>query len=289
MPENDKDKDKDNGNNTPAKAEGGGAVATVERNPMDVSTYRILGRSKEGVEHAMSVLVNNLRGDKISERDLPRVTVPAQGNTIWTIPTTEGDQHYEEITGILIEYTSPRAYWSKALDPGNIVPPDCSSTDGIRGTGDPGGDCYSCPFNVFGTALGEGQHGKACKEKKMLFLLQPDRTLPLVIQAPSTSLKGVRDYVVALGNIDELPFHAVYTELKLEKVGTGPMAYGRIVPKNVGPVEVEFLPQIEAYQKAFSAILGTQAVDIVPDVEDAPAGDPAGDREGAQEAAAVTA
>ena len=265
MPEKD-----NNQNGAPAKTEEGGAVATVERNPMDVSTYRILGRSKEGVEHAMGVLVNNLRGDKISERDLPRVTVPAQGNTIWTVPTTEGDKHYEEITGVLVEYTSPRAYWSKPLEPNNVVPPDCSSPDGIKGFGDPGGECLRCPLDIFGTALGEGQHGKACKEKRMLFMLQPDRTLPLVIQAPSTSLRAVRDYVVGLGNIDELPFHAVYTQLTLEKIGTGAMAYGKIVPKNMGPIEEDYLPQIEAYQKAFGTILGTQRLEIVPDIEDVP-------------------
>ena len=275
MPE----KDKENPNNTPAKAEKGGEI---ERVSTDVSTYRILGRSKEGVEHAMGVLVNNLRGDKLSERDLPRVTVPAQGNTVWTVPTTEGDKHYEEITGILIEYTSPRAYWSKPLEPGNVVPPDCSSPDGIKGIGDPGGDCVGCPFDVFGTALGEGQHGKACKEKRMIFVLQPDRTLPLVVQAPSTSLRSIREYVVGLGNIEELPFHAVYTQLTLEKVGTGPMAYGKIVAKNIGPVEEEYLPQIEAYQRAFSTILGTHVVDILPDVEDTPSvpeDTPEGDRE----------
>ena len=281
MPDNEKDKDnnKDNkDNNTPAKAgqEGGEIV----RNPNDVSTYRILGRTREGVEQAMGVLVNNLRGDKLSERDLPRVTVPAQGNTIWTVPTTEGDKHYDEITGILVEYTSPRAYWSKPLEPGNVVPPNCSSPDGIKGFGEPGGDCLGCPFDAFGTALGEGQNGKACKEKKMIFLLQPDRTLPLVIQAPSTSLRSIRDYVVGLGNIDELPFHAVYTQLTLEKVGAGPMAYGKIVAKNVGPVEREFIPQIEAYQTAFKKILGTHVVDILPDTEDTPAGEAAGVVEG---------
>ena len=234
---------------------------------------------------SMGVLVNNLRGDKLSERDLPRVTVPAQGNTVWTVPTTDGDKHFDEITGILVEYTNPRAYWSKPLEPGNVVPPDCSSPDGIKGFGEPGGDCLGCPFNVFGTALGEGQNGKACKEKKMLFLLQPDRTLPLVIQAPSTSLRSIRDYVVALGNIDVLPFHAVYTQLTLEKVGTGPMAYGKIVAKNVGPVEEEYIPQIEAYQKGFATILGAHVVDIVPDTEDTPTGEPDGALEGAVEGA----
>ena len=77
----------------------------------------------------------------------------------------------------------------------------------------------------------------------------------------------------------EPPFHAVYTELSLENVGTGLMASGRIVPKDVGPVEEEYLLQVEAYQKAFSAFLGTQAVDIIPDAEDTPAGDPEGTEE----------
>ena len=253
-----------NGNDI-AKAPKAGTAAKVERNPKEIGTYRIFGRPAEEVEKAMTILKNNLRGQKLTERDLPRVTVPAGGNTIWTVHTPEGDEHHEELTGILIEYTMPRAYWEKPLTPGNVVPPDCSSPDGIKGVGKPGGDCPSCPFNLYGTAQGEGQTGKACKEKRMLFMVRPDHTLPMVVQAPSTSIRHTFDYVMGLGN-DETTFHSVYTQLGLEKVGMEPMAYSRITFKNVGAVDEEYLPRIEAYQKAFADILGS-IVEVTADSE----------------------
>ena len=114
-------------------------TAVLERDPADVSTYRILNRSEEEIAKAMDIFQHNLRGQKITERDLRRVKVPPQGITIWSIPSTEGDIHAEEITGILVEYTTPRAYWDRPMDPNTLTPPNCSSHDGLMGIGDPGG------------------------------------------------------------------------------------------------------------------------------------------------------
>ena len=99
------------------KAPQGGAVAVV-RDPMEAATYRILNRSEEDIDRAMNVFQHNLRGQKLTHMDLPRVKVPPQGMTIWSIPSTEGDIHTEEITGILVEYTTPgptgRSRWTPA-------------------------------------------------------------------------------------------------------------------------------------------------------------------------------
>ena len=81
-------------------------TAVLERDPSDVSTYRILNRSEEEIAKAMDIFQHNLRGQKITERDLRRVKVPPRGITIWSIPSTEGDVHTEEITGILVESTT---------------------------------------------------------------------------------------------------------------------------------------------------------------------------------------
>ena len=246
------------------KADQAGAVTVWD--PADASTYRILNRSQEGVEKAMQIFSDNLRGQKLTERNLPRVTVPPNGITLWTVPGTEGDEHHEELTGILVEYTTPRAYWDKPMEPGNTTPPSCSSHDGMKGVGDPGGTCYLCPFDKFGTALGESQNGKACKEKRMLFLLRPDSILPLVIQGPSTSIPGILKYVVGLSN-EEVPFHHVYTRLTLEKVPAGSLAYSRIVLRSMGPVPEEYIPQIEAYQATLTELLGTHQLDVIADAE----------------------
>ncbi len=54
--------------------------AVIERDPADVSTYRILNRSEEEVAKALDVFQHNLRGQKITERDLPRIKVPPRGS-----------------------------------------------------------------------------------------------------------------------------------------------------------------------------------------------------------------
>ena len=215
----------------------------------------------------MEVFHHNLRGQKLTELNLPRTKVPPQGMTIWSLPGAEGDIHIEEITGILVEYTTPRAYWDKPLEPGNVTPPNCSSPDGIRGTGDPGGPCHLCPFSKYGSNPREGSNGQACSEKRMLLLLRPDSILPLVVQAPSTSIRNVFDYTMNLANDQELPFHHVYTQLTLEKVGGGGLEYSKVNLKSLGPVAEEYIPRIETYQASFIKMLGTQQIEVVADTE----------------------
>ena len=274
--ENDKDQ------NQEGTAENSTQVAVIERNPSDVSTYRILNRSEEDIAKAMDIFQHNLRGQKITERDLRRVKVPPQGITIWSIPTTEGDIHTEEITGVLVEYTTPRAYWDKPMDPNTLTPPNCSSPDGINGIrgdglpgkpGEPGGPCYLCPFSKYGSDPREDSNGQACKEKRMLFLLRPDSLLPLVVQAPSTSIRNVFDYTMGLANEEEVLFHNVYTMLTLEKVNAGGgIDFGKVVLKNVGRVPEEYHSALEIYRNKLSNIIGAQEMEILPDDENETAG-----------------
>ena len=248
------------------KAPQGGDVA-VARDPMDVSTYRILNRSEEQIVKAMEVFQHNLRGQKLTDLDLPRVKVPPQGMTIWSIPSTEGDIHVEEITGILVEYTTPRAYWDKPMEPGSVTPPVCSSPDGVKGVGEPGIACHTCPFSKFGSDPREDSNGQACKEKRMLFLLRPDSLLPVVVQAPSTSIRNVFDYTMGLANELEMPFHHVLTKLTLEKVGNGGVEYSKVVLQNAGAVPEEYHNALESYRTGLANIVGTHGVDVIPDEE----------------------
>ena len=193
-----------------------------------------------------------------------------------------------------MEYTTPRAYWDKPLEPGTVTPPACSSPDGIKGTGDPGGLCHLCPMSKFGSDPREGSNGQACKEKQMLFLLRPDSILPLVVQAPSTSIRNVFDYTMSLANDQEMPFHHVYTELTLEKVGSGGLEYSKVNLKSAGPVPEEYIPQVEAYQASLTKLLGAQEIGVVADTDniiDADAGsvDPPDEPNGAEPNGAETA
>ena len=249
------------------KAPQAGAVAVVERDPADASTYRILNRTEEELKRTMEVFHHNLKNQKLTELNLPKAKVPPQGMTIWSIPGAEGDTHSEDITGILVEYTTPRAYWDKPLEPGNVTPPSCSSPDGIKGTGDPGGLCHLCPMSKYGSNPREGSNGQACSEKRLLLLLRPDSIMPLVVQAPSTSIRNVFDYTMNLANEQEMAFHHVYTQLTLEKVGSGGLEYSKVNLKSLGAVPEEYIPRIEAYQASLINLLGTQDIGVVADTD----------------------
>ncbi len=56
------------------------AGAVVERDPADASTYRILNRTEEELNRTMDVFHHNLRGQKLTELNLPRVKVPPPGD-----------------------------------------------------------------------------------------------------------------------------------------------------------------------------------------------------------------
>ena len=263
MPKKDNNElDQKPANGTPAN----GTTAIVERDSGDVTTYRILNRDPEDIARAMEIFHHNLRGQKLTELNLPRVKVPPQGITVWSVPGPEGDSHQETLKGILVEYTTPRVYWDKPMEPGSLTPPVCSSPDGVKGIGTPGGPCHLCPLSKFGSDPREESNGQACKEKRMLFLLTADSLLPTVIQGPSTSIRNVFDYTMGLAN-EETLFHHVYTELSLEKVASGGVEYGKVALRNAGSVDQEYHDRLESYREGLSNILGAQTVEVLPDAE----------------------
>ena len=212
--------------------------------------YQALSSSPEEMTEFLRVIKANLGADKITERDLDRIVLPAGGSRQWEVPTLDGSEYSEAIEGIIIHHTLPRARWETDLEEGGIKsPPDCSSPDGITGYGDPGGDCFTCQFNEWGSAnRGEG---KACKEKRMLFVLRPTDILPVVVQAPTTSLQPVKKYFLRL--VQQAPpqrFYHCYTRLELEKVEANPFDYSRIVLRSTGPVPTELREQLDNYIQA---------------------------------------
>ena len=196
----------------------------------------------------------------INAWDLPRVTLPAGGGTIWEIPGAGEPEHSPSIRGIIIHATSPRAYWEKSLEEsGGSMPPDCSSVDGIRGT--IYGDCYECEFNQWGSA--ETGEGKACKEKRMLFVLREGSYLPLVVQAPSTSIPAVKNHFVRSASEYGLPYKFVESELKLEKYGSGAFPYSRIVPSITKALSREEKAVLSEYIEHISPAFRTPQATVI--------------------------
>lgn len=121
-----------------------------------------------------------------------RIKIPAGGSTAFEIPG-DGDEMEmaKEVKGVILLHHPAYAYYTEKYS-GGSNPPDCGSFNGIQGTGNPGGACASCPYNQFGS--GEGQ-SKACKNRRMLYILMENELFPMVLSLPTGSLKEFTRYV----------------------------------------------------------------------------------------------
>lgn len=121
-----------------------------------------------------------------------RVKIPAGGATAFEIPGDNDDtEMVKEIRGIILLHHPAYAYYRDKYQ-GGSNPPDCGSFDGVNGTGNPGGLCAECPYNRFGS--GEGQ-AKACKNRRMLYILMENEMFPVTLSLPTGSLKDFTKYV----------------------------------------------------------------------------------------------
>lgn len=184
-------------------------------------------------EALRAIFKDNVGNDGVGAFDLPRVKIPAAGGQSWTVPTLEGDTTSKVVRGIIVHQRDVRSYWKEKFGetpPG--TPPSCSSEDGITGHGMPGGCCGTCPLNEWGSA-GDGKKGKACRQVKMIFLVQPDEFMPIVMVLAPTSIPATKKYFLLLSS-RALSYHNVITEFILERAQSGGgIAYSRAVPRMV--------------------------------------------------------
>ena len=199
-------------------------------------------------------VAENLKGEQITEFDLPRVKVPAGGGTAWQVPTLEGVKNVDAIEGLILYAGIRRAFWEDPNPTGDA--PDCASKDGLVGIGDPGIECAVCPHNEWGSAVkqnGQPGAGKRCREMRSLLILRPEDNLPIFISAPPSSLRGWKRYLMTLPGI---PLVQVVTRLKLkpEKNGDG-IAYSEIVFEYGGYVEQEAVAGLRGLKDTLAAVL----------------------------------
>jgi hypothetical protein len=162
--------------------------------------------------NALDIIKENLKHQPMTLDLFDIVKSPSGGATVFSVPGLSGDDAMKELTGIILDYTTPRAYWTSA-DPVEGTPPDCLSADSILSHD--GKVCAHCQFNDFGSKDGE-TGAKACKESVLLFLLRPNNILPLLIRIPVTSKPRFLKYMARLvGTMT--PISSVVTRITLEK------------------------------------------------------------------------
>jgi len=162
--------------------------------------------------NAIDIIRENLKSQSLDYDMFDVVKSPSGGSTVFSVPALTGDEAEKELTGIILDYATPRAYWD-TLDPIEGTPPTCLSSDSIISTD--GKSCAMCPFNDFGSKDGES-NAKACKESVLLFLLRPNSIMPLLVRVPVTSKTRFMKYITRLlGTMT--PISSVVTKITLEK------------------------------------------------------------------------
>lgn len=161
--------------------------------------------------NALDLIKENLKQQPLSFQLFDLVKSPSGGSTVFSVPGLSGEEAEKELTGIILDYMTPRAYWATS-DPVEGMPPTCLSKDSLISAD--GKVCAHCPCNDFGSKDGES-NAKACKESVLLFLLRPGSVFPLLVRVPVTSKKLFLKYTTRL--VSRLtPLSSVVTKITLE-------------------------------------------------------------------------
>lgn len=137
--------------------------------------------------NALELIQENLKHQPLSFHLFDMVKSPSGGSTVFSVPGLSGEEAEKELTGIILDYMTPRAYWATS-DPVEGMPPTCLSKDSLISAD--GKVCAHCPCNDFGSKDGES-NAKACKESVLLFLLRPGSVFPLLAPGASDQQEAV--------------------------------------------------------------------------------------------------
>jgi hypothetical protein len=206
--------------------------------------------------NALDIINENLQNQPLSYQLFDIVKSPSGGTVAFTVPGVSGDDVEKELTGIILGYTMPRAYW-ETPEPIEGTPPVCYSRDSqVSFDGKP---CNTCSFNDFGSKDGES-NGKACKESVHIFLLRQDNILPLIVRVPVSSKMMFLKYTTRL--VSSLtPISGVVTKISLEKAASKKgQPYAKFIFEMVNTLTPEETANARAFGQKFM-----DAVNAVPE------------------------
>ena len=224
--------------------------------PVD-STYLAL------TNNALDIIRANLKSQPLSLDLFDIVKSPSGGSTVFEVPGLAGNEAARELTGIILDYTTPRAYWDSS-DPVEGTPPVCMSQNSI--ISHDGKACAHCPYNDFGSKDGES-NAKACKESVLLFLLRPNNIIPLLIRVPVTSKPRFLKYSTRLLST-LMTISSVVTKITLEKATSKQgKPYALFNFEAVRVLNQEEAARARAYAQQFMEIVN--AAELVPELAEA--------------------
>jgi len=155
----------------------------------------------------------------------------------------------------VILYHHPVHAFFKEKYTGANNPPDCSSIDGHTGVETETGEvrtCKDCPNAKFGS--GENG-GKACRQKRRIYILRENEALPIIVSLPTGSLADFSKYVMRLLSKGKKS-NAVVTKFSLKKAqNTGGLVYSQVVcevDRDLKPAEQAAIDNLSEQVKRFA-------------------------------------
>jgi len=204
--------------------------------------------------NALEIINENLKNQPLSFALFDIIKSPSGGATVFAVPGLSGEEAEKELVGIILDYTTPRAYWDTP-DPVEGTPPNCWSRDSV--ISHEGQSCAQCQFNDFGSRNGGETNAKACKESVALFLLRPDNIIPLIVRVPVTSKMLFFKYTTRLAG-SLTPISGVVTKITLEKATSKQgKPYALYNFEAVGALSPEEAVTAKAFGQKFMEILNT--------------------------------
>lgn len=213
--------------------------------------------------NALDIIRENLKNQPLSFDFFDVVKSPSGGSTVFSVPGLAGDEAAKELTGIILDYTTPRAYWDTP-DPVEGTPPTCLSQNSI--ISQDGKACARCPYNDFGSKDGDS-NAKACKESVLIFLLRPNNIIPLLVRVPVTSKPRFLKYSTRL--LSSLtPISSVVTKITLEKATSkGGKPYALFNFEAVDTLSPEEAVQAKKFSQQFMAYV--ESANLEPEFAEA--------------------
>jgi hypothetical protein len=207
-------------------------------------------------QNAIEVITENLKSQPLTSSLFDVIKSPSGGATAFSVPSLSGEELEKEIVGIIIDYTTPRAYWDTP-DPVEGTPPICFSRDSVVSSN--GERCLHCVHNSYGSK-GEDSNAKACKEFVELFVLRPDSILPVIVRVPVSSKLLFQRYSTRLiGKL--IPIHGVITKITLTKaVNKTGQPYATYNFEVVRELTADEIAQVKSYSAGFKEIMTSDDV-----------------------------
>jgi len=213
--------------------------------------------------NALEVFRENLKS-QLTYQLFDTIKSPAGGMTTFNVPGLSGDDVEKELTGIILDYSTPRAYWNTP-DPVAGTSPVCHSKDSVVSFD--GKSCARCVYNDYGSKDGD-TNAKACKEFVAIFLLRPDSVLPIIVRVPVSSKRKFLKYTARLiGGL--APICGVVTKITLEKAtskaGQAYAVYNFEVVRSLSPEEIS---NVKAFSQRFIEVFTAGDIELQKPNED---------------------